>query len=107
MRIVLLLLLASSTSYAEPYKRKAAVPEAKHVERKKPAPVKTEKPTADAILAGEILGEGVRVQQEHVLQQLADETPDSDPDKPEILFRLAEHYSRQLLYWRLREGANQ
>jgi hypothetical protein len=105
MRIMIFLLLASTAS-AEPYKRKAAVPEAKHVDRKKPA-APTKPVTADAILAGELLADGYRQQQERLLQQLIDETPDTDPEKPDLMFRLAEHYSRQLLYWRLREGANQ
>ena len=106
MRIVLLLLIAS-TAYAEPYKRKAAVPEAKHVERKKPPPVRTDKPTADEIIAGEIAANGIREQQAQLLEQLVAQTPDTDPEKPDLMFRLAEHYSRQALLARLREGANQ
>jgi len=105
MRIVLLLLIAS-TAYAEPYKRKAAVPEAKHVERKKPAAAPMKPISADAIIAGEIAAVGLRAQQGQLLEQLANETPDTDPEKPDILFRLAEHYSREALIWRLREGAN-
>ena len=105
MRIVLLVVMIASWGNAEPCKRKAAVPEAKHVERKKPVGMPTKPVTADAILAGEIAADGIRVQQEQLLEQLARDTPDTDPEKPDILFRLAEHYSHELLIWRLR--ANQ
>ena len=46
----------------------------------------------------------IRQDQEAVLLQLVIDTPDTDPDKAEYLFRLAEHYSLQQRFWRLEAG---
>jgi hypothetical protein len=43
----------------------------------------------------------IREEQEGLLGQLVRETPDDDPDKPDILFRLAERYAQQARLFRL------
>lgn len=103
MRIVFAVIVVASTASAEPrYKRAAAVPPPPKTEKKvaKPAPAPTV--TADAIIAGETNAQPIRLEQEKTLAKLAYDTPDSDPDKPEILFRLAELYAHQQLFWRLK-----
>ena len=102
MRLFLVMVLVSS-AHAEPrYQRAAAVPPPPKAEKKvaKPAPAPTV--TADAIIAGETNAQPIRLEQEKALAKLAYDTPDSDPDKPEILFRLAELYAHQQLFWKLK-----
>jgi hypothetical protein len=44
----------------------------------------------------------VRHEQEGILVGLARDTPDGDPDKPDYLFRLAEHYAAELRFWKIK-----
>lgn len=57
--------------------------------------------TADDILRVEERTQSMRLEQEEILAKLIADTPDSDPDKPEMMFRLAEHYAKQLRFWKL------
>jgi len=58
--------------------------------------------TAGQILASELAKDPIRAEQEALLIQLVNDTSDSDPDKPDYLFRLAEQYAKQLQIWTLR-----
>lgn len=58
--------------------------------------------TPDDVLEHQRLAEPMRREQEAILIGLIADTADSDPDKPDYLFRLAEHYAEQLRYWRLK-----
>lgn len=57
--------------------------------------------TANEVMVIEEQTEPLRREQEVILGQLVAETPDDDPDKADLLFRLAEHYARQQRFWRL------
>ena len=112
LAVIATCLLASGLAAAQPprYRR------AQHLdlrvnlsERAKPVERTTEsrapaKPTitADALLAIEARTQPIKRQQETILLRLIRDTPDTDPEKPEYLFRLAEHYARQLRFYRLR-----
>jgi hypothetical protein len=61
--------------------------------------------SADGILQIEERTQPIRREQERVLERLIRETPDDDPDKPDIMFRLAEHYAKQLRFYRLQSIA--
>ena len=50
--------------------------------------------------------EPLRREQESILVQLVHDTPQDDPDKPDYLFRLAEHYAMQQRFWRLQSFAH-
>jgi hypothetical protein len=67
-----------------------------------PAAIATRPITSGEAHALEDLETPIRQQQEAVLIELVNATPDDDPDKPEVLFRLAQHYSLQQRFWRLR-----
>ena len=41
-------------------------------------------------------------EQERILEKLIKDTPADDPDKPDYMFRLAEHYAQQLQFWRIK-----
>ena len=58
--------------------------------------------TADDMMRIEDRTQPIRREQEAILTKLIANTPDSDPDKPEYMFRLAEHYAKQLRFWRLK-----
>lgn len=58
--------------------------------------------TANEVMAIQEQNEPLRREQEVILGQLVNETPDDDPDKPDLLFRLAEHYAKQQRFWRLK-----
>jgi len=58
--------------------------------------------TADQVLMIEERVDPIRQEQEAILLGLIRDTPDDDPDKPDYLFRLAEHYASQLRLWRLK-----
>ena len=105
MRIVLLVAIISAASvHAEPrYKRSSAVPPAQtKPEQRKTQPAQPTVTAADAILASEDRAQPIRLEQEKTLQKLAFDTPDDDPDKPELLFRLAELFAQQSRFWRLK-----
>jgi hypothetical protein len=58
--------------------------------------------TADDMMLIEERTQPIRREQEVILTKLIADTPDSDADKPEYMFRLAEHYAKQLRFWRLK-----
>jgi len=103
--IALPIVLAVTSSFADPprYKRETHAPPRVDT----PVPVKKPKPATpavrgDDVLAGELRAQPIRAEQEAILLQLVTDMPDTDPDKPEILFRLAEHYARQEQIWRIK-----
>lgn len=67
-----------------------------------PAPATPSKPvvTADDILLAQEVEQPFRKEQEEILEKLIRETPDDDPDKADLMFRLAEHYAKQQRFWR-------
>jgi hypothetical protein len=58
--------------------------------------------TGSDILAAEDRSQPIRREQEAVLEKLVADTPDDDPDKPDLMLRLAEHYARQHRFYRLK-----
>lgn len=73
-----------------------------------PAPVShVPTATADQVLASEIAKEPIRKEQEALLIELVRDTPDTDPDKPDYMFRLAEQYAKELRIWTMRSVEEQ
>jgi len=73
--------------------------------RVKPAAPATDpvKPlTATDVMHVQDVTQTYRIDQERLLEKLIAETPDDDLDKPEMMFRLAEHYAQQQRYWRFK-----
>ncbi|HEY1554173.1 MAG TPA: hypothetical protein VGF94_05030 [Kofleriaceae bacterium] len=101
---LVVILLVAGTSYADPprYRRPARVPPAPVA---RPRPSKRALPdapaTAEQVMAVELTTEPIRDAQTKLLGKLVRDTPDSDPDKPEYLFRLAETFARQSRLFRL------
>jgi hypothetical protein len=62
---------------------------------------------ADQAMAIAEAQEPIKAEQEALLLRLATETPDDDPTKPEVLFRLAEQYAGELRLWRLKSAEYQ
>ena len=109
MRTVLLLLVATTAlSYADPpkYTRKPVlkidVTPSDRVKPIKPVATATKPVTPDDVLDHEEVIDPIRQEQEGLLLQLITDTPDTDPDKPDYIFRLAEHYAWQLKLWNIR-----
>jgi hypothetical protein len=112
MRNALLIaaLLTTSHAYADrpKYSRKQHLDlDAKLSERVKPtreaAPAEAQPTlTAEDHMLVEERAQPLRRGQEAKLLELIEKTPDEDPDKPDLLFRLAEHYAQQLRFWRLK-----
>jgi len=110
--VTVLLVLATSTASADApkYKRPQTVVIPVNLsDRTKPIqPVAT--PPARPITGDEAMKieedtQPIRLEQEAVLAKLVAQTPDSSPDKPDLLFRLAEHYAKQQRFWRLKSLA--
>ena len=104
MRIVLAIVALTSIASANPrYTRNhVGVPDAKPVAAKPaPAPSKPAAITADQAMRVEELADPIRRDQEALLEGLVHDTPDDDPEKPDIIFRLAELYAMQARLWRL------
>jgi hypothetical protein len=105
-RILTILAFLTTTAHAEPrrYTRKAGVPTtpASHPVHAAPHPAQPAV-TADDVLAIEEGNQPIRREQERVLEGLVRDTPDDDPQKPDLIFRLAEQYAQQLRFWRLKE----
>src|SRR5262245_44968957 len=111
---VLLLLLAGIASAGDEkkpkYTRNTNVKvEVKIDDRTRPLVAKEDKKeTAPTLSADDVLSvEGavgdIREDQIQLIQELIDETPDSDVDeKADLYFRLAEAHAQQQRYWRLR-----
>jgi hypothetical protein len=81
----------------------------KGTERTKPVAPKPRTPTMGAYPAMAIAEaqEPIKKEQEALLIQLATDTPDDDPAKPDYLFRLAEQYAGELRLWRLKSAEYQ
>jgi len=102
-------LLATSLAFAERprYSRKPKldipVQLSSRVKPIKPKAAEPARPiTADALLEIKQRQQPLRKEQERVLEQLIKDTPDDDPEKPDYMFRLAEHYAQQLQFWRIK-----
>jgi hypothetical protein len=114
MRIAWLVLLAASfmitaasagpPRYARPERAPERVTLSPRVKPRPPVVMPPAAPvvTADQVLAAHARAEPLRREQEALLERLARDTPDEEPEKPEIVLRLAEHYAQQLRFWRLR-----
>lgn len=107
--IIVLSLFVTALSFADPprYARKQTVvidvKLSKRVKRAEPTTAPPAKPavTANAIIEAELNTQPIRREQEAILEKLVADAPDDDPDKPDYMFRLAEHYAKQLRFWRL------
>ena len=108
--LCLLTLLAAAPALADApkYTRKQpptpTVPLSERVKPKEPGPVEKPKPTLppDTIMLIRDRQQPIRKEQEAILEKLVQATPDDDPDKPDIMFRLAEQYAQQQQHWRLK-----
>lgn len=71
---------------------------------RKPAAPPPSRPTVTATDLIEIEGrqQPVRRDQERILEKLIADTPDTDPEKPDYMFRLAEQYAKQLRFYRMK-----
>jgi hypothetical protein len=110
MRTLLLAFVAISvTAYADPpkYTRHQIAVDVMQSSRVSPIrPISPSQPprpstTADAALARERAVAPIRKEQEAVLADLVRDTPDDDPQKADLMFRLAELYAMQARFWRL------
>lgn len=101
--------LAASLAHADRahYTRKQPAPVPVNLsERVKPKQPVTAPPRQPTVTADDLLEIGemqqpIREEQEAILVKLIGDTPDNDPEKPEYMFRLAEHYAKQLRLYRL------
>lgn len=64
-------------------------------------PPATPSVTGSDVLLAEERSEPLRRDQEQLLEKLIRNTTDDDPDKPELMFRLAELYAKQQRLWRI------
>jgi hypothetical protein len=105
MRSIVTLVALTSIASANPrYTRShAAVPDVKPVAANAAPASSASKPaiTADQAMHVEELADPIRRDQETLLEGLVRDTPDDDPQKPDIIFRLAELYAMQARLWRL------
>lgn len=108
MKLLLAIALVAAPAYADApkYTRKPSLQiPVKLSDRAKP--IASAIPPATPITANDVIRiqevtQTYRVDQEKILEQLVAETPDDDADKPDLMFRLAEHYARQQRFWRLK-----
>ena len=103
MRIVIALLALTSIATANPRYTRAhvGVPDAKPVATStKPAAAKPAI-TADQAMRVEELADPIKRDQAALLEGLVRDTPEDDPEKPDLMFRLAELYAMQARLWRL------
>ena len=109
-KALLVIALCATTSYADRarYTRKQNVvidvPLSKRV---KPIESMAKQPagpvaTPDDIMLAQERQQPLRREQEVILEKLIKDAPDDDPEKPDYMFRLAEHYAQQLRFWRLK-----
>jgi hypothetical protein len=107
--VIVIATLAATPAHADraKYSRKQnVIIDVKLSERVKPVQPTSAAPpkpivTADALLEIEEHAQPIRRDQEAILEKLVRETPDDDPDKPDYMFVLAEHYAKQLRFSRL------
>src|SRR4051794_21956593 len=101
-------LSASLAGAAGKYTKKESEIDATQTAATKPVPKKKEEKSRPSINPDDIFaGQGEKVksitdQQINVLKRLIDTTNDNDPEKPDLLFRLAELYNEQRQYNSLR-----
>ena len=108
--VAAVLVSVTASSYAEPprYTRKPTLKlDGPPSERTKPtrrAPATQARPavSADEALQLHLDRAPLRREQEALLERLVRDTPEDDPEKPDLLFRLAEHYAHHERVWRLR-----
>jgi hypothetical protein len=108
--LILASLLHAALAHADhhTYARKQTFQiDTKGTERTKPIHAVAPKPGTIAIGADQAMAiaeaqEPIKKEQEALLIQLATDTPDDDPGKPDLLFRLAEQYAGELRLWRLK-----
>ncbi len=108
----LLLLLAATTAsadtpkYTRPHTVVIPVKLSDRTKPSRPVAALPGRPlTGDEAMQIEEDTQPIRVEQEAVLAKLVAQTPDDSPDKPDLLFRLAEHYAKQQRFWRLKSLA--
>ena len=105
-KLVFAVMLVSLVAHADGrYRREQRAVPTTTSERTKPsrAAAAPAKPavTADDVLRGELTAEPIRREQEALLEKLVRDTPDDDPQKPELAFRLAELYASAARAWHL------
>jgi tetratricopeptide (TPR) repeat protein len=106
-RIVLLAcVLAPAVAHAD---RQTKPPVVELSERVKPvaqkqAPSPKPAPTPDSIMDSQLAAVPYREEQVQLLKKLIASAPDSDPDKPDYLFRLGELYASQQRVYRLQSA---
>jgi hypothetical protein len=103
-KLVLAVMLVSLVAHADGrYRREQRPVPSARVDPVKRAPSTPAKPavTADDVLRGELTAEPIRREQEALLEKLVRDTPDDDPQKPELAFRLAELYASAARAWHL------
>src|SRR5262245_18795938 len=109
---IAVVLLVSVTASAQRYTRQqtvkidVVVSDRSRPQPPKPAPA-AQPITADKALKYEETRMTYSKDQEAILVKLIAATPDNDPDKPDLWFRLAELYARQQRIERLRAGGVQ
>lgn len=110
MRLTLFLLVCLCTTAHADHRKYSRAP-ALHLDvkpsgrvQRKPPRARSAQPavSADDLLELEEKNQPIRVEQERDLEGLVRDTPDDDPQKPDLMFRLAEHYARQLRFWKLK-----
>ncbi|HEY1549210.1 MAG TPA: hypothetical protein VGG28_15400 [Kofleriaceae bacterium] len=106
MRIVIGLVALTSIAAANPRYTRAQVappPVAAVAARTSPPPPPANKPAiaADKAMHVEELADPIHRDQAALLEGLVRDTPDDDPQKADIIFRLAELYAMQARLWRL------
>jgi len=103
-----ILVLPATAGAAAKYTKKEAEIQATQTALTKPVQRKIEEKKRPDINADDVfggVGEKVKTitdQQVKVLQRLINTTSDSDPEKPDLLFRLAELYYEQQRYYSFR-----
>ncbi|MBV8761435.1 MAG: hypothetical protein JO257_29330 [Deltaproteobacteria bacterium] len=112
MRTLLVLVLLAGAAHADHprYTRpSAAPPPPKSAVATKPKPPVPGKPavTAETILEQDEDNQPIYVEQEAILEQLVHDTPDTEADKPDLMFRLAEHYAKQWRFFTIEENERQ
>ena len=108
MRILFVTVLVSSAALADrrPYTRQAAVPPPRPSATTPKPPPRPARPavTATAILEQDLGNQAIYKEQEAILEKLVRDTPDSEAEKPDLMFRLAEHYAKQWRFWTIEEN---
>jgi hypothetical protein len=107
--VIAAVMFATTSAAADPprYSRKQPlVVPVKLSERVKPKAAAKSDParplSADAVLVIKDRQQPLRREQERILEKLVKDAPDDDPEKPDYMFRLAEHYAQQLQFWRIK-----